>query len=173
MSHSNTHLPAHTLYTHILLHGDLGGGGGGEKEREMDDKKERDRKRIYVTFSTTSIIQLFDTHMHTHTHTRTHLCMCAHILTRGYYHINWLGLCRNRKAMAKLKCSNAQHSYVGTIFSDDKLLAWQHPPSRTREKSYEDSMWQGNLEKGHTRSSLTLWHALVNLQLFIGRTPQQ
>ena len=59
----------------------------------------------------------------THKCTHAHLCTCAHILTRGYYHLNWLGLCRNRKAMAKLKCSNAQHSYVGTIFSNDKLLA--------------------------------------------------
>ena len=48
---------------------------------------------------------------------------------------------------ATWKC-NALHSYVATVFSHDKVLAYQHPPSRNGDHSSKDCMWlpmwQGN-----------------------------
>ena len=41
---------------------------------------------------------------------------------------------------ATLKCCYALHSYVGTTFGCDKLLAEQHPPSRNGGKASEDSL---------------------------------
>ena len=63
----------------------------------------------------------------------------------------------SKNTRATLKCCYALHNYAGTVFCRDKLLMWQHPPSRTGNQSPEDSMWlptwQGNRKQSHTQSS--------------------
>ena len=52
----------------------------------------------------------------------------------------------SKNTKATLKCCYALHSYLVTVFSHDKLLAWQHPPSWNRDKSSEDG--SGRLHGG-------------------------
>ena len=56
----------------------------------------------------------------------------------------WLGRSQHidtsKNTKAKLICCYVLHSYVGTIFSYDKLLKKQHPPSRNGDKSSKDGV---------------------------------
>ena len=79
---------------------------------------------------------------------------------------------------ATLKCGYVRHSYVGTIFSHDKLLAQQHPPSRMEINSPKMACGcpygtvNKKIKSGDTPSplSLTLWNAsYVNVQVYVYR----
>ena len=56
----------------------------------------------------------------------------------------------SKNTTTTLKCCYALHSYVGTVFRHDKLLALQHQLSRNADESLEDSMWLpiGSVTKG-------------------------
>ena len=61
---------------------------------------------------------------------------------------------------AALECY-ALHSYVGTAFGDDKLLAEQHLSSRNGDKSSEDGVW------------LSMWHGNKNSHTGIPLSPHR
>ena len=66
----------------------------------------------------------------------------------------------HKNIKATLKCCYALHDDVGTTFSHDRHLVWEHPPSKDWEKSSEDGMWlpmRWGDKKDHTRNHLTVW----------------
>ena len=74
----------------------------------------------------------------------------------------------SRNAMATLRWWSL-HSYTGTLFIRDRLLAQQHSPSTSGNKASEDGVglpvWWGHRRWSRARSSLTLWNAFVCVQL--------
>ena len=77
----------------------------------------------------------------------------------------------NTKAI--LKSCYVLHGYVGTIFSYDKLLAEQHPPSRNGDKSSDDGVWLGNKNVTHAiPSPYGMYLSMYNCIKYTWRPPR-
>ena len=78
---------------------------------------------------------------------------------------------KNTKATSK-GC-HVRHSYAGTVFSHNKLLAWQHPPSRNGDQS---SAWlpmrQNNRENEVTHQSSHHVECMRQCTIAYSRWPQ-
>ena len=82
----------------------------------------------------------------------------------------------SKNTTTTLKCCYALHSYVGTVFRHDKLLALQHQLSRNADESLEYSIWLpiGRVTKrnSHTHNPPIQWMAFANVQmLYTGWAP--
>ena len=95
------------------------------------------------------------------------------ILIRQCIVMPWLKLSQDSDtSKPHLKCCYAQHSSVETFSSHDKLLAQEHSPSKTEDKSAKTAcacpsgrrIKSERIKISHAGSSLTLWHAFVNVQ---------